>query len=202
MNPQETALVLIGYQNDYFSPQGFLHSVIEEPARLERTLENTLFVVEHLAKTETLMVTTPIIFTPEYTELQDPVGILKAIRDAGAFKAGSIGAEIIPELRHYGDRLLEVPGKRGLNAFSNTQLDEVLKARGIKDLVLCGVVTSICIDSTGRAAFERGYRVVVLSDCISGRTRIEEEFYLSQIYPLYAQVLSGYEFVSQINLSN
>lgn len=202
MIPQETALILVGYQNDYFSPRGSLHSVIEDPHRLEEILENTLRVVERLAETAATLITTPILFTPGYSELCEPVGILKAIQEAGAFQAGSPGAETIPELRRFGDRLLEVPGKRGLNAFSNTQLDGVLRARKIKDVAVCGVVASICIDSTGRGAFERGYRVSLLSDCISGRTRVEEEFYLAKIYPLYARVMSGGEFLSMIASGN
>lgn len=199
MDPKRTALILIGYQNDYFSPQGVLYSVIEEPGRLARTLECTLTVMDGLAPTAALMVTTPIRFTPDYAELVDPVGILRAIRELGAFKAGASGADTLPELRRYGDRLLEVPGKRGLNAFSNTQLDEILQERGIHDVVLAGVVASICIDSTGRAALEKGYKVTVLSDCISGRTPFEEAFYREQIYPLYAQVLTSSELLTGLH---
>jgi len=199
MDPKRTALILIGYQNDYFSPQGVLYSVIEEPGRQARTLERTLTVIDGLAPTPALMVTTPIRFTPDYAELVDPVGILKSVRELGAFKAGSSGADTLPELRRYGDRLLEVPGKLGLNAFSNTQLDEILQERGIHDVVLAGVVASICIDSTGRAAHEKGYKVTVLSDCVSGRTPFEEAFYREQIYPLYAQVLTSSEFLSGLH---
>ena len=79
-------------------------------------------------------------------------------------------------------------GKRGLNAFSNTRLDELLTERGIEHVVLAGAVTSICIDSTGRAAHERGYQVSVLSDCTASRTKMEQTFYCEQIFPLYAAV--------------
>jgi nicotinamidase-related amidase len=199
MDAKRTALLLIGFQNDYFSPQGVLHSVIEQPARVTNTLENTLYVVEHLVPTETLIITTPILFTANYEELVEPVGILRTIRDSGAFKAGSPGGQTVPELARYGDRLFEVPGKRGLNAFSNTRLEEVLKSHAVTDVAICGVVASICIDSTGRGAFERGYRVHVLADCISGRTILEQDFYISQIFPLYAAVATSREFVSALN---
>ncbi len=198
MDANTTAILLVGYQNDYFSPDGALHAVIEKPAQVTHTLDNTLFMIDALAATRALMITTPILFTPAYEELIEPVGILRTIRDAGAFRAGSTGGATIPELLRYGDRLLEVPGKRGLNAFSNTELDEVLAARAITDVVLCGVVASICIDSTGRAAFERGYRVTVLSDCVSGRTLVEQDFYVTQIYPLYARVMTSREMVGEM----
>lgn len=198
MNSQTTALLLIGYQNDYFSPLGVLHKAIEEPARVTGTLRNTLALMDQLLPTNVLMVTTPIVFTPDYSELKDPVGILKVIKETGAFRAGSSGAETIPEFARYGTRLLEIPGKRGLNAFSNTQLDETLKTRGIEDVVIGGVVASLCVDSSGRAAHERGYRVSILSDCLSGRTLLEQNFYVSEIYPLYATVLTSQELLQRL----
>ena len=62
-------------------------------------------------------------------------------------------------------------------------------------MVVCGAVTSICIDSTGRAAHERGYRVTILSDCTASRTPYEQEFYCENIFPLYANVLTAAEFL-------
>lgn len=198
MDPRTTALLLIGYQNDYFSPQGVLREAIEEPSLVSGTLRNTMELVERLGPTAVLMITTPIVFTPDYSELQHPVGILKVIKDAGAFRAGGFGAATIPELTQFGDRLVEVPGKRGLNAFSNTQLDEILQAHGVRDVAIGGVVASLCIDSTGRAAYERGYGVTIIANCIAGRTRVEQEFYLSEIYPMYARVLTSHQWLADL----
>ena len=188
MKTTDTALILIGYQNDYFAPNGILHAVIEETARVTKVLENTVNFIERLRPTNMLMVSTPIVFTPAYSELVEPVGILKTIRDVGAFRAGSKGSETIPELRRFGERILEMPGKRGFNAFSNTGLDKLFERRGISHIILAGVVTSICIDSTGRSAHERGHQVTVLSDCTSGRTVVEQDFYCKEVFPLYARV--------------
>jgi len=189
MKPETTAVILIGYQNDYFSPDGILHAVVEESSRLTGTLDNTVALLRALAPTPALLIATPIIFTPDYSELEEPVGILASIKELGAFRAGSRGAETIEQLRHFGDRILEVPGKRGLNAFSNTSLDQVLQDHQIEDVIIAGAVTAICIDSGGRAAHERGYRVTILSDCISGRSHLEQDFYCEQIFPLYASVI-------------
>jgi nicotinamidase-related amidase len=198
MNPKNTALVLIGYQNDYFAHDGVLHSVVEES--VEGVLNNTLALLNAIKHTDVLIVTTPILFTPDYSELTDPVGILKVIKDSGAFKAGTMGAQTIPEIHRFGSRIMEVPGKRGLNAFADTNLHEVLQEREIQDVVLAGAVTSICIDSTGRAAFERGYRVTQLSDCTSGRTGIEQSFYCTHVFPLYAAVTDAQGLLAQLGL--
>jgi nicotinamidase-related amidase len=201
MNPERTAIILIGFQNDYFLPTGVLYQVIEAAARASKVLANTLDLVARLAKTPVTLICTPISFTPDYSELKDPVGILKAVRDLGAFQHGKEGSETIAELRQFGDRILSVPGKRGLNAFSNTALDAVLKERGIEDVVIAGVVTSICVDSTGRFAAEQGYRTTILSNCTSGRTEIEQSFYIDNIMPLYARVMDSSALLGALGIA-
>lgn len=199
MNAAQTAVILIGYQNDYFAPAGILHGVIEDSARVTGTLENTIDLIRQLSPTPVLMVSTPIAFTEDYNELIEAVGILKTIKELGAFKMGTTGAETIPEIVQFGDRIMEVPGKRGLNAFSNTDLQEVFKKHNIQNIAIAGAVTSICVDSTGRAASERGYSVAILSDCTVGRTVFEQEFYCKSILPLYAEVVDHTSFLQRLN---
>ena len=114
-----------------------------------------------------------------------------------AFQAGTPGGDIIDQFKEFGDRIITVEGKRGLNAFASTELDDTLKDRGIEQVALSGAVTSICIDSTGRAAHERGYRVSVLSDCTASRTPYEQDFYCENVFPLYAEVLTSGEFLDR-----
>ena len=60
MNPQNTALVLIGFQNDYFAQDGILKGVIEESAIATNTVENTVRLLENLVNTPILLISTPI----------------------------------------------------------------------------------------------------------------------------------------------
>jgi nicotinamidase-related amidase len=199
MNPSQTALLLIGYQNDYFSPQGVLYQVIEESTRLNNVLCNTVELLQSVTSTPVLSVTTPIFFSSTYEELTDPVGILKTIKEAGAFQTNTFGSQIIPEIKPFEAHILEIPGKQGFNAFDKTNLDFLFKKKGIVNLVLAGAVTSICIDSTGRYAHERGYHVTVLSYCTSARTAFEQKFYCENIFPLYAEVMSHADFLQRIS---
>ena len=84
-----------------------------------------------------------------------------------------------------------------MNAFSNTELDMLLQAHGVQEVVLAGTVTSICIDSTGRSAHERGYQVTILSDCTSARTNFEQTFYCENIFPLYGRVIPKATLLSE-----
>ena len=188
MNTKDTCLILIGFQNDYFAPDGILREVVEESAKATNVLSNTIDLIEQLSSTSIPIVSTPILFTSDYREIVEPVGILKTIVEVGAFKRDTPGGKTIPEIVNFGERIIEVPGKRGLNAFVHTQLDTLLRQQEVQEIVLAGAVTSICIDSTARAAHELGYKVTVLSDCTVGRSSFEQEFYCSQVFPLYATV--------------
>ena len=197
MEYTNTALILIGFQNDYFSPNGILRSVIEESGKVTNILTNTISLISSLTDTCVPIVATPIMFTENYEELEeDPVGILKTIKEVSAFQTNREGSKTIPELLQFGDRIDYITGKHGLNAFSNTELENYLKARAIKNVIIAGTVTSICIDSTGRCAAELGFNVTILSDCTSSRTIFEQEFYCKNIFPIYANVLDHQKLIS------
>jgi len=196
LNPATTAVILIGYQNDYFSPEGALFDVVKDSAL--KVMQNTMAVVEVLEDSPVTLIATPILFTPDYSELVEPIGILKLIKDSQAFRADTAGGLPIAPIQAYGRRILEVPGKRGLNAFSNTRLLEVLRERRITDVVLMGVVTSLCIESTGREAFEQGYRVIVIADATAGKSEFEQEYYCAEIFPMYATVMDHRTLLTQL----
>jgi nicotinamidase-related amidase len=192
------ALILIGFQNDYFSENGILNSVVEESIDILGVVKNTKYIIEELIKSpEYIVISTPINFSDDYSELVEPVGILKTIKDVGAFKKGMVGSEVIPEIKSFGEEIIEVQGKKGLNAFIGTKLEEILNKNDVEEVILAGCVCSICIDSTGRSAAERGYKVTMVSDCITGRTMLEHDYYMENVFPLYAAVNTSAELLSR-----
>lgn len=195
------ALILVGYQNDYYSPQGILHDFLEDSVAVRVSLHRTVELMQRLASQDVPFIETPIVFTPDYQELNEPVGILAAIRDQGAFQAGRAGSEQVAEFAPLRHRITSVPGKRGLNAFVGTRLEEILRGLAVTHLYLCGSVASICIDSTGRFAAERGFLVSVVSDCITGRTKVEHDFYIQHVFTLYADVLTSHQAAERITQS-
>ena len=197
IDPASTALLLIGFQRDYFDPDGILYGVVEEQLRSNDTLANTLRLIDACKDTEMTMVRTPLVFSEDYGELENPIGILKTIREVEAFKAGTRGAETIDAIAAYGDRIDEVRGKLGFNAFAHTDLESMLRERGIGSIVIAGCVTSICINATALHAFEAGFDVTVLSDCTSSRTSVEQEFFCDTVFPLFATVRTTADFVAE-----
>ncbi|WP_432474045.1 cysteine hydrolase family protein [Amphritea sp. HPY] len=199
MDNKRTAVLLIGYQNDYFSAQGILHGALEDSSQVGAVLDKTLQLIDKCQQADILLASTPIIFTPDYSELNDPIGILKLIKDNGAFRSGQPGAETIPQLQDCQD-LISLPGKRGLNAFSNTRLAELLREQQIEDVIIAGAVTSLCIDTAGREAVDLGFNVTVLSDCTVARTAFEQEYYCNEIMPLYANVRSSQDVIDELGI--
>lgn len=198
MDAKQTALVLIGYQNDYFATDGILRGVVEEPGRVDEVLGNSLdFVRELIAKGATV-VSTPIVLHPDYRAMASPGGILHTMKEVGAFAAGTKGAENIKELEEFGENIVFLPGKVGFNAFASTELDSLLRQKSIRNVLICGMVTSLCIDSSGRAAYERGYEVTIVSDCTSGRTATEHEFYCQSVFPLYGTAKTSDELLAEM----
>ena len=68
----------------------------------------------------------------------------------------------------------------------------------VADVVLRGAVTRVCIDSTGRAAHERSFRVHRLSYCTSERTEADQSHYCNDVFPLYADVTTTDDVISRI----
>ena len=193
------AIILIGFQNDYFSSDGILNSVVEESIDVLHILDNVNSVIEKsLNNSEYIVISTPINFLPDYSELYEPVGILKLIKEQGAFMNGKKGAEVIAEIKKFGDQIIEVQGKKGLNAFLGTSLHEILQENNVDEVILAGCVCSICIDSTGRSAAEKGYKVTMLSDCITGRTMFEHDYYCDNVFPLYSTIKTSENFIANI----
>ena len=201
MNPATTAIILVGYQNDYFAKDGILRGVVEDPTAVDSVLANTLNFIRAAAATSMTIISTPIVLAPDYRAMASPVGILNTMKEVGAFKEGSTGADTIPEFDEFGDRILYVTGKVGFNAFSSTRLEDVLSERGIESVLVAGMVTSLCIDSTGRAAYERGYNVTILSDCSSARTATEHDFFCENVFPLYGRAATSTQVIDELTMS-
>src|SRR5262245_16983577 len=131
MDPKHTAVVLIEYQNDFTSEGGTLHGAVAAIMDQTSMLDNTVETVQRARELGATIVHAPISFTQDYHELtSEPYGILKGVVDSQSFRQGTWGAEIVDVLKPAAEDIV-IEGKRGLDAFASTNLDFILRSRGI-----------------------------------------------------------------------
>jgi ureidoacrylate peracid hydrolase len=135
---------------------------------------------------------------PGYPELENPVGILKNIKEMKAFLKGTLGAELIDELKPYKDYIIDVEGKTGLSCFRHTNLDKLLKDRNIKVVAAAGLLTNVCVESTVRAGYDAGYEIMVLKDCTGCRSKSWQDYAEQNIFPMFGSVITHDEFLNMV----
>lgn len=174
LDPAETAVVVIDMQNAYASPGGYVDTAGFDIAGAADTIARIALVLD-TARTAGM----PVIFLqngwdPDYVEAGGPgspnwhkSNALKTMRArpelAGKFLArGGWDYEIV-------DALAPRPGdirvhKTRYSAFFNSQLDSILRSRGIRNIVFVGIATNVCVESTLRDGFHLEYFGVMLED--------------------------------------
>ncbi|HUA10329.1 MAG TPA: cysteine hydrolase [Candidatus Acidoferrales bacterium] len=198
MDPKKTAVVLIEYQNDFTSPGGTLHDAVKPVMDRTNMLANTRETVERARAMGATIVHAPITFTPDYHELSsEPYGILKGVVDTKSFRKGTWGAEIVDSLAPLESDIV-VEGKRGLDAFASTNLDFILRSRGITNIALGGFLTNCCVESTMRTAYEKGFNVVTLTDCTATVSDDEQRLATEKNYPMFSRPMKHDEFLGTL----
>ncbi|BEP14490.1 hypothetical protein acdb102_28010 [Acidothermaceae bacterium B102] len=198
IDPSTTAVVLIEYQNDFTSEGGVLHGAVSEVMDKTEMLANTQRVVEAARAAGATVMHAPITFAAGYHEIsKHPYGILKGVVDGNAFVKGSWGAAIIDELAP-AETDIVIEGKRGLDTFASTNLDFILRSKGITTIALGGFLTNCCVESTMRSGYENGYQVITLTDCVAATSVEEHDNALRYDYPMFSQPMTSTEFIDSV----
>jgi nicotinamidase-related amidase len=170
LDPSTTALLIIDMQRDFMEPGGFGETLGNDVSRLASAVNPIRSLLA--AAREMGM---PVIHTREghLPDLSDapPAKVERGapslrIGDPGPMGRilirGEAGHDIIPELYPLDSEIvIDKPGK---GAFYATELGDVLQKYGVENLLVCGVTTEVCVNTTVREANDRGYRCVVISD--------------------------------------
>jgi ureidoacrylate peracid hydrolase len=199
MDPKTTAVVLIEYQNDFTSEGGSLHDAVKGVMEQEHMLPNSVETVEKARELGATIIHAPITFTPDYHELSPtPYGILKGVVDSKSFRKGTWGAEIVQDLTP-AEQDIVVEGKRGLDAFASTNLDFILRSRGITTIALGGFLTNCCVESTMRTGYEKGFDVITLKDCTATLSEEEQRLAVEKNYPMFSRPMDHDAFLAELS---
>lgn len=197
-DPAKTAIVLIEYQNDFTSDGGALHDAVADVMDKTGMLANTVAIVDAARQAGVSIMHAPITFAEGYAELsKHPYGILKGVVDGKAFVKGSWGATIVDDLAPQ-DADIVIEGKRGLDTFASTNLDFILRSKGIDTIILGGFLTNCCVESTMRSGYENGYRVITLTDCVAATSQQEQDNAIAYDYPMFSLPLRSTDVIAAL----
>ena len=170
-SPAACALLIIDMQRDFLEPGGFGEMLGNDVSQLRRTIEPNQKVLAAWRARGWHVMHTREGHRPDLGCLPPAKKVRgrspTTIGDPGPMGRilvrGEAGHDIIPELYpHPGEAVIDKPGK---GAFYATDLHAILQNRGIQQLVVTGVTTEVCVNTTVREANDRGYDCLVVSDC-------------------------------------
>src|SRR5215475_8939167 len=166
-----TALIIIDMQRDFLEPGGFGAALGNDVSRLRAAVGPCGAVLAAARQAGILVIHTREGHRPDLSDAP-PIKVErgdKSMRIGAPGPMGRIlvrgepGHDLIPELYPVaGEPVIDKPGK---GAFYQTDLELMLKNRGIDTLLVGGVTTEVCVNTTVREANDRGFRCVVLADC-------------------------------------
>ena len=170
LDPAAAALIVIDMQRDFIEPGGFGETLGNDVSLLQAIVPATARLIAGFRKAGLPVIHTRECHRPDLSDCppakRDRGAPTLRIGDAGPMGrvliAGEPGADIIPALYPVdGEIVLDKPGK---GAFHATPLDQILRDRGIRQLMFAGVTTEVCVQTTMREANDRGYECLLATD--------------------------------------
>src|SRR6266550_594665 len=180
INPKNTAVIVVDMENDFVSKGGMFDRAGVDISGAQKVIAPTAKVLEAARQAGLKIIYLKIGYRPDLSDLgaTDSVnrtrhlkfGVGQKIqapdgRESRLLIRDTWDTDIVPELKPQGNDI--VLYKTRFSGFYQTDLDAILKKFGIKYLIVTGVTTSICVESTVRDAMFRDYLCVLLKDCMS-----------------------------------
>jgi nicotinamidase-related amidase len=188
IDPAHTAVLIMDYQN------GIVASL---PGDQTPFLQRAADVLAAARKSGLMVIHIMVAFRSGHPEIGQGNLMFNGLRQSGRFAAGDPNSEIHPAvLPQPGDIVVT---KRRVSAFAGSDLELILRARGIDTLVLFGIATSGVVLSTVRQAADADYRLIVLADGCADRDEDVHRCLLDKILPRQADVIMAGVFTESLH---
>lgn len=164
LDPTTTAILVVDMQNDFCHPEGYYAANGRDVSPLGAVIPMIAELTGRARSSGALVAYTKLTYHPVVGPMEARHTIVPEywVTQGQRLLPGTWGVDVLDALAPQdGDLVIE---KVNYSAFEGTDLDGQLRARGIRTIVLCGVVTYACVLSSGFSAFDRGFDVVLATD--------------------------------------
>jgi ureidoacrylate peracid hydrolase len=183
--PAKTAVIVVDVQNDYCHPEGALARRGADVSDVKEMMPNLHELLQSARKYEV-----PVIFIQTFHEKATD-------SEAWTGRTGGLSSEVC-RTGTWGAEFFEVApqpseiivNKHRYSAFINTRLDTVLRTLRIETLVMTGVSTNVCVESTARDGFMLDYNIAFISDACASTSRAAHDMTLENIDGYFGSVIS------------
>ncbi len=185
---QATALLVIDMQNGFCSDDGSVNRIGLPAERLRSVIEPCVRLVQAAQAVGVPVIYTRFVYRPDFSDGGVLVKeLLPALKTERALIKGSWDAEIVDQLRPAEQDF--VIDKNRASGFYATGMEPVLRGLGIENLVVCGVTTNCCVETTVRDASQRDYRTFVVTDAVAEFDDERHRVALQSMAMLFADVV-------------
>ncbi|MEE8601376.1 cysteine hydrolase family protein [Euzebya tangerina] len=177
---EDTVLLVIDMQNGFCHPDGSFGTLDMDVSMTGGAIAGCKTLVAAAREAGVPVVWTRYVYRPDYADGGVLVAdLLPAIKDIRSLEDGTWDAEIVDDLPPAeGEEIID---KNRYSAFYGTRLEPYLTSQGIRNIVLCGVTTNMCVETSARDAAQRDYRTVVVSDATGELEQARHEHALTAI---------------------
>lgn len=188
--PNHSVVILVDVQNDFCHPEGACARNGRDLRFVEQVMPSILNLVEEARKANV-----PIIYTKTIHSRWTNSAVWLSKRKRHGIPVcdeGTWGSEFYKVTPREGEYVLI---KHRYSAFVNTDLDLLLRSKGLKTLIMSGIATNVCVESTARDGYQRDYYIVFLEDCTATYDRASHEATLSNMEALFGTVTTSMNII-------
>lgn len=192
VSPQRATLLVVDVQNDFCHERGAFGRRGIDLGAIQQSVETLLGLIDTARK-----VSLPVIFIKTHHDrwTNSSTWLSRGPRASGEeiCATGSWGAEFYRVQPAPGERVVV---KHRYSGFYMTELEMVLRVLGRQSVLVTGVASNVCVESTAREAFMRDYHVVLVEDCAGAATKEEHEAACANIRGYFGRVLDSQNLVA------
>jgi ureidoacrylate peracid hydrolase len=191
-----TALIVVDVQNDFCHNQGVFSKYKSATLdHVEQAISNLSALIEKCRESNL-----PIIFIrTTHSDWTNSPSWLKRMDGAGAkmriCAPDSWGSNFFNVVPKEGDCIVT---KHRYSAFIGTDLDLILRSKGIENILVTGVATNVCVESTARDGYHRDYNVILIEDCCGAYDNAEHAATLNNIKKFFGVVTSSETLIATL----